>query len=153
MALCNGGYRQYTTGTHSSMCSNWDINSCEEQGKDSAVCVQYVVKLSVSVPEATCSPFKKCVPTLSATTQHWTNYSLCGCISRGLDVQCDNKRKHLDCYSDSVPTVPYQLLYLWLHITPWAPWRQTKQFYTSLRSDGKWHHPTVSWAGLDSLIY
>ncbi len=35
----------------------------------------------------------------------------------GLDAQNDNKAKHWDCYSDSVPTVPYQLLYLWQHIT------------------------------------
>lgn len=35
----------------------------------------------------------------------------------GLDAQNDNKRKQWDCYSDSVPTVPYQLLYLWQHIT------------------------------------
>lgn len=39
---------------------------------------------------------------------------LCVC---GLDAQIDNIEKHRDCYSDSVPSAPYQALYLRQHIT------------------------------------
>lgn len=84
------------------------------------MCLEPAVNLSVTASERTWASYKikrllhASVICNDKTVIQLQPVLLCVC---GLDAQIDNKEKHRDCYSDSVPSAPYQALYLRQHIT------------------------------------
>lgn len=123
MILSNVGYQQITATLHVLLlyCGN---NNSEHWGKDGGVVTEInkhwksAVDLSFIASDATCMSSKiNTTPNIICNDTALNQLQCVLLYIRGLDAENDNKTKHRNWYSDLAARLPYQLLYLWQHIT------------------------------------